>query len=107
MIEPSPSRFRREPRTRWLPAHQKRARLGCWAVNRSYLARARIQRWKGTDPFDPEQLAGFAAAVAGLIRAWSPVLPPGTVVSVPPQGASPSGPYAAHALGQPIHLTRN
>jgi hypothetical protein len=70
MIEPSPSRFRRdrEPRIRWLPAHQKRAGLGVWAANRSYLARARIKRWKQSDPLDPEQLAEFAAAVVGLIR---------------------------------------
>jgi hypothetical protein len=79
MVEPAPGRFRRdrEPRTRWLPAHQKRAGVGCWAANRSYMARARIKRWKRTDPFDPEQLAEFAAAMAGLIRAWSPILPPG------------------------------
>jgi hypothetical protein len=64
---PSPGVRRcREPRTRWLPSHQKRAGLGCWAANRSYQARARIRAWKRTAPFDPETLTGFATAVGGL-----------------------------------------
>src|SRR5262249_17384694 len=88
----------REPRTRWLPAHQKLAGLGCWAANRSHAARARIKRWKRTHPLDPAALGEFAAAVADLVRAWSPVLPPGTALTVPPQGASAPGPYAAESL---------
>ena len=101
---PAPSRFRREvePRTRWLPCHQKRAGLGVWAANRSYQARTRIKAWKRSAPFDLTELAGFAAAVADLIRAWSPIVPSGTVVTVPPQGASAPGPYAAEALGRAV-----
>jgi hypothetical protein len=85
----------REPRTRWLPAHQKRAGLGVWAANRSHAARARVKAWKRTHPLDPAALAEFAAAVADLVRAWSPILPRGTVLTIPPQGASAPGPYAA------------
>ncbi len=99
---PSPARRWREPRTRWLPSHQKRAGLGVWAANRSFTARARIRTWKGSAPFDPAMLAEFSAAVADLVRQWSPVLPPGTVVTVPPQGASAPGPYAAEALGSAV-----
>jgi hypothetical protein len=108
--DPSPSpitRRWREPRTRWLPAHQKRAGLGDWAANRSHAARARIKRWKrcararsAVSPFDPAELAECSAAVAELVRAWSPVLPPGTLLTVPSQGASAPGPYAAESLGQ-------
>ena len=102
--EPSPSRFRRdrEPSNRWLPTHQKRAGLGVWTAGRSAQARAAIKAWKRTAPFDPAKLAEFSAALAGLIRAWSPVLPPGTILTVPPQGASAPGPYAALALGRAV-----
>ena len=100
MINPSPRRFRRarEPRTRWLPTHQKRAGLGCWAANRSFTARPASRLGSGPIPY-PAELAGFAAAVADLIRGWSPILHPGTINTVPPQGASTPGRFAAlHAL---------
>jgi predicted amidophosphoribosyltransferase len=104
MIGPSPRRFRREPEPpgRWLAAHQKRAGLGAGAAGRSRQARAAIKAWKRTAPFDPAELAGFAAAVADLVRAWSPVLPPRTILTVPPQGASAPGPYAARELGRAV-----
>jgi hypothetical protein len=92
----------REPRTRWLPAHQKRAGLGVWAAVKSWPARNAVNRWKRTHPFDPTELAGFAEAVANLVRVWSPLLPAGTVLRVPPQGASVPGPSAAEALGQAV-----
>jgi hypothetical protein len=76
--------------------------LGVWAANRSRAARARVKAWKRTHPLDPAALAEFAAAVADLVRAWSPILPAGTVVTVPPQGASAPGPYAALELGQAV-----
>jgi hypothetical protein len=104
-IEPSPNtgaRRYREPRTRLLPSHQKRAGLGVWAANRSWQARTAVKRWKCTHPLDPDALAEFAGAVVGLIRAWSSVLPSGTVITTPPQGASAPGPYAANALGQAV-----
>src|SRR5262249_62231644 len=41
-------------------------------------------------------------AVANLVRAWSPILPLGTILTVPPQGASAPGPYAAEALGRRV-----
>jgi hypothetical protein len=67
----------REPRTRWLPAHQKRAGLGVWAANRSHAARARIKRWKRTHPLDQAALGEFAAAMADLVRAlmWTDLNP--------------------------------
>jgi hypothetical protein len=104
MINPSPSRFRRDPESssRWLPTHQKRAGLGVWTAGRSHQARVAIKAWKRTAPFDPAALETFATALVGLIRTWSPVLPPGTVVTVPPQGASAPGPYAARSLGQAV-----
>jgi hypothetical protein len=109
--EPSPSRFRRdrEPPGRSLASHQKRAGLGVWAANRSSAARAAIKAWKrcacaksAISPFDPVKLAEFSAALAGLIRTWSPILPPGTLLTVPPQGASAPSPYAALALGRAV-----
>src|SRR5262249_17330583 len=47
-------------------------------------------------------LAAFTAALEALIRAWSPVLPVETLLTVPPQGASAPGPYAALALGERV-----
>ncbi len=101
MIPIPTSRFRRDPESssRWRPTHQKRAGLGVWSAGRSQQARTAIKAWKRAVPFDPEALAGFAVAVADLVRAWSPVLPAGSIVTVPPQGASAPGPYAARALG--------
>jgi hypothetical protein len=104
MIEPPPARFRRdrEPQTRWLPVHQKRAGLGVWTAGRSRQARSAIKAWKRSPPFDPFELDAFATALSSLIRAWSPILPDRTVVTVPPQGASAPGPYAAEALGRAV-----
>ncbi len=101
---PAPSRFRRESESssRWLPSHQKRAGLGVWTAGRSRQARAAIKAWKRSAPFDPATLAGFAAAVADLVRAWSPILPSGTILTIPPQGASAPGPYAARELGETV-----
>jgi hypothetical protein len=73
--------------------------LGCWATNRSFFARARIKGWKRTHPLDPDTLAEFTATIVSLVRAWSLVVPSGTVLTTPPQGASAPGPYAALALG--------
>jgi hypothetical protein len=103
-IQPSPSRFRRDPEPpgRSLASHQKRAGLGVWAANRSAAARARIKRWKRIIPFDGAELEVLSSAVVDLVRAWSPVLPAGTLVTVPPQGASAPGPYAAESLGQAL-----
>ena len=105
MIGPAPRRFRREPeppgRSRY--SHQKRAGLGCWAATRSDRDRRAIKTWKRTAPFDPAPLAGFSAAVVELVGAWSPVLPAGAILTVPPQGALAPGPCAARALGVPIH----
>jgi hypothetical protein len=97
MKNPVPDGPRRgiEPRTRWLAAHQKRCGLGCWAANRSYTARAGIKAWKRTAPFDPAARAELAATVSDLVRAWSTLLPSRTIVTVPPQGVSAPGPYAA------------
>jgi hypothetical protein len=76
--------------------------LGVWAANRAESDREAIQRWKRSAPFDLAELAEFAVAVVGLIQAWSPILPRGTVLDDPPQGASAPGPYAAEALGLPF-----
>jgi hypothetical protein len=90
----------REPRVRSLPSHQKRAGLGVWASTRSRAARAAVRRWKRSAPFDPAERDAFAAALAGLVRSWSPVLPDGTIATIPTQGASAPGPYAALELGR-------
>lgn len=87
-----------EPPGRALWSHQKRAGLGVWAAARSHEARDRIKTWKRSAPFDPAESSAIAQALAALVRAWSPVLPPGTVATVPPQGASAPGPYAAYIL---------
>jgi hypothetical protein len=78
--------------------------LGVWAANRSFAARAQIKSWKRTHPLDPDALAEFAAALVSLVRAWSLVIPSGTVVTCPPQGASLGLPYAAEALGRCVSL---
>jgi hypothetical protein len=95
-------RIYREPAGRFRHAHQARSSLGVWAVTRSRADRAAIVGWKSAHPFDPGMLAGFAAGLAGLIRAWSPILPPPVVVTTPPQGASAGRPYAAEALGRAV-----
>jgi hypothetical protein len=79
--EPSSPRFRRdpEPSSRWLPSHQKRAGLGVWDRGRSLQARTAIKLWKRTHPFDRAELEQLTAVVADLIRAWSPILSPGTL----------------------------
>src|SRR5262249_33714971 len=87
---------------RSLASHQKRAGLGVWAVNRAEPDREVIKAWKQAAPFDPEGRAGFASSVAELVRAWSPILPAGTIVTVPPPGASAPRPSAAEALGQAV-----
>jgi hypothetical protein len=92
----------REPAGRFRPCHQSRAGLGVWCATRSRADRAAIRAWKLAHLFDETMLAGFSAGLAGLIRAWSPVLPAGTVVTVPPQGASAPGPYAAEVLGRRV-----
>jgi hypothetical protein len=90
MLTSPPSRFRRDPESssRWLPTHQKRAGLGVWSAGRSHQARSAIKAWKRSAPFDPAELAEFAAAVADLVRGLSPILPAGTIITVLPQGAS-------------------
>jgi hypothetical protein len=40
--------------------------------------------------------------MADPVLAWSPILPPGMVLTVPPQGASAPGPYAAESLGRAV-----
>jgi hypothetical protein len=104
MISPLPRRFRREPEPpgRSKSSHQRRAGLGVWAASRSDRDRRAVKAWKRSAPFDPAPLAGFASAIVDLVRAWSPILPSGTVLTVPPQGASATGPYAAQALGQAV-----
>lgn len=89
-----------EPEGRKLPSHQKRARLGTWAVRRDVEARKRIIGWKGDGQPTGAFLDGVAEDLVGLIRQWSPILPAGTVVTIPPQGASYPGPYAALAIGK-------
>ncbi len=99
---PGRARRLREPPGRLIPCHQKRAGLGVWACTRSREDRAAIRLWKRREPFDRAELEGFAAAVADLVRAWSPILPPGTVVCCPPRGVSDPAPSAAEALGRRV-----
>ena len=95
-------RLDREPAGRFRPAHQARSALGVWAVSRSRADRAAMVAWKSAQPFDGAMLAGFAAGLAELVRAWSPILLPPSVVTAPPQGASLGGRYAAAALARVV-----
>jgi hypothetical protein len=95
-------RLDREPAGRFRPAHQARSALGVWAVSRSRADRAAMVAWKSAQPFDGAMLAGFAAGLAELVRAWSPVLLPSAVVTALPQGASLGRPYAAEALARAV-----
>ena len=89
--------------------HVRRAGFGVWAV--AYCRGGRLDEqyaafkaWKA-DPSGQEQ-AGFLDSASGqlvsLIRAWSPVIPQGWVVTAPPAGASEGGPYPAGILGREV-----
>jgi hypothetical protein len=84
------------------PASQKRAGLGVWSCNRASTERDKMLAWKANAPFSQAGLKRFSASLAKLIEEWSPILPPGTVVAVPPQGASAPGVYAAEILGRRV-----
>ncbi|MFI5380651.1 MAG: phosphoribosyltransferase [Tepidisphaerales bacterium] len=81
---------------------QKRAALGVWASTIADEDRADAIAWKTTAPPDTATTARYAAAVVETIRQWSPVLPPGAVVTVPPQGASAPGHYFAQGLARAV-----
>src|SRR5262249_14146922 len=96
LLLPAARRIGRDPcAARDKHSHQKRAALGVWAVNRGEADRARIAAWKGATPFGLTEARRLARALADLVLEWSPVFSAGTVVTVPPQGASAPGPYAA------------
>jgi hypothetical protein len=101
MVERSGRRFR-EPAGRFRSAHQARAALGVWACSRTRTDRSDVRAWKASLPFAEAPLADFAERLAQLIRTWCPVLPGGSLITVPPQGASAPGPYAARALGSAV-----
>jgi hypothetical protein len=91
-----------EPRVRRLPCHQKRAGLGVWACTRSREDRAAVKLWKRRAPCKGAELEVFAAAVGDLVRAWSPVLPWGTMACCPPRGVSDPDPSAAEILAAAV-----
>lgn len=95
-------RLYREPAGRFRPSHQARSALGVWACSRARADRSALMGWKSVPPYDPGQAVVFGRALADLIQRWSPVLPTGAIVTVPPAGASAARgmPYAAALIGQ-------
>jgi hypothetical protein len=88
-----------EPTGRFkLGRHQRRAGLGVWAVTTSAADRVAIKAWKQAVPFDHEKAAKFVEGLTALVGLWAPVIPDGAVLTIPPQGASAPGPYAADFL---------
>ena len=91
----------RQPAPRRSAYSQKRASLGVWASTISADDRADAIAWKTTAP-DASTATRYAAAVVETIHQWSPVLPPGAVVTCPPQGASHPGHYFADDLARAV-----
>jgi len=79
---------------------QKRASLGVWAATTAGEDRTAAIAWKAEPNAATTKL--YAAAVVETIRQWSPVLPPNTCVTVPPQGASFPDHYAAADLAKAV-----
>ncbi len=87
--------------------HVARAGWGTWAA--AYLRDPQtdpryldFRRWKQ----DPNGRADFldkaAGAIVALIRAWSPLLPSGWIVTTPPAGATEGRTYPAGVLGREV-----
>jgi hypothetical protein len=81
---------------------QRGAGLGVLCVTTSKDARGLMIGWKLAMREDTSCTARYADALCILIREWAPVLPAGSVVTCPPQGASAGGPYFAHALAAAV-----
>ncbi len=81
---------------------QRRAGLGVLTVSRDKAARQRILAWKLSSFEDEAQTAAYADALAGLIAKAIPVRPAGTVLTIPPQGASWPGTYYARLLARRV-----
>jgi hypothetical protein len=80
----------------------RRAGLGVMASRNDPASRKELIRQKlATIPSDsyPDVVAG---EIVLLIQEWAPNLPPGTVVTVPPQGASWPGDYLAEKIGRSV-----
>ncbi len=90
-----PTDARRGPRTGYV---HRRAGLGVMACSNNPAERRQIIGCKLSPLPDPARIAGYAEALADLVRQWSPVLPPGAVVTTPPQGASWPNAYFAYTL---------
>jgi hypothetical protein len=97
----------RQPSARTEPAgrfklghHQRRAAFGCWAASTSVADREAVKGWKRKAPLDAAASSKFVAGLVALVRLWAPVTPPGTILTVPPQGASAPGSYAAELLAK-------
>lgn len=91
-----------EPVARSNASSQRRAGLGVWSASRAKSDRARIVGWKKSAPYDPEEAAFFATAIADVTREWCEVFTPRVFVTVPPQGASHPAPYAAAILARRV-----
>ena len=81
---------------------QRRAAIGVLTATRDKAARERVLAWKAAGEENADLAGEFAAELAGLIRQWSPVLPTGTVITCPPQGASHPGHYFAADLAHAV-----
>lgn len=94
------------------PGHpQRRIGRGAWSATLRVFDRRRIAQWKSDYPRDPAELDHFAGAIALVIRARLPNIPPAAVVTFPPAGASaaleldqeePPAHYAALELARAV-----
>lgn len=82
--------------------HHKRAGVGVMACSNNPSERRRLIGWKLSPVVEQSAAARYAAALVELIKEWSPTLPPASVVTVPPQGASWPATYAARLIGEAV-----
>ncbi|MBC7325051.1 MAG: hypothetical protein H5T99_07030, partial [Moorella sp. (in: Bacteria)] len=85
----------------------RRAGLGVTVVTKHHAEQKTIIRHKLAPTWDPAYIAKLADAIATLIAAWLPNLPPDAILTPPPQGASWPGPYFAGELCQAVAARLN
>lgn len=81
---------------------QRRAGLGVLAARRDKASRRRALGWKMATFEDEDITRAMARAIAATIRQAQPTMPPGTVLTCPPQGATWPGYYLVGALAQTV-----
>ena len=82
---------------------QRRAGLGVLTCTRDRQNREKIITWKMSATGEDEtETARYADALAALVEKALSVRPPGTVLTIPPQGASWPGQYYARLLARRV-----